>query len=392
MWLTVMNRAWWGALLVDSFSNLSTGLPMLINESDYANTMLHLDASVCRDASNLAMEYSRILSSDAGTQLQMQSHDTWQPFFSTATSNSIFGSAPISFGYDVQHLLTPMSDAAHLVQASFLLRRVVRYCSSRDFGSGTARNPCFAAFLPHPTNVLQMHLALVAWYEGLPPAFRIISNLEKVFCGEGQIDAASPNERLSAPAVIVNLMFLMGLAILHQKDTCSAASQQERIIHQLKTYPLSTSTISNLNLLTSLDVILGVYRAQCYILHRVYKGKMPSAASTTPPAEIVASPMVPCFLVPAPVVLLEHPTYAAMLLRDSNGMASGGRDSMQWNGNVASTESKDFAASVEPLEGLLLPVLDNVAQVWATSSSYSANLRGLAEVVKGRWRKAKVQL
>ncbi|KAJ3055409.1 hypothetical protein HK097_010610 [Rhizophlyctis rosea] len=381
-------RAWWGALLVDSFSNLSTGLPMLISESDYANTMLHSDASVSRDSSNLTMEYSRILSSDAGSQSHEQSHDTWQPFFSTATSNSIFGSAPISFGSDVQHMLTPMSDAAHLVQASFLLRRVVRFCSSRDFSSGAARNPCFAAFLPPPTSVVQMHLALVAWYERLPAALQLIGNLEKVFCGDAQNDATTPNERLSAPAVTVNLMFLMALAVLHQRDTCSASSQQERIIHQLKTYPLSTSTTSNPNLLTSLDVILGVYRAQCHILRRVYRGQTPSAATTAPPPELVASPMIPCFLAPAAVVLLEHPTYAAMLLRDSHSR----RDSMSYNSGYATNDGKDVAATVEPLESLLLPALDNVAQVWATSSSYSANLRGLVEVVKGRWRKTKVQL
>ncbi|KAJ3035333.1 hypothetical protein HDV00_004061 [Rhizophlyctis rosea] len=391
-------RAWWGALLVDSYANVSTGLTLRINETDYASTFLLSQPSARRDAPHLSVEYARMISGNGASQIyEEQSHDTWQPFFSSATSTSIFGAAPLHHATGVQHLLAPITDSLHLVQASFLLRRVVRFCNSRDFLVGIAGDPTLAATLPPSITIYQMHQALIGWYERLPSSFRLFSKLETAFLTlEEQVSplVTSINEPTSAQVILVNLIFLMSLALLHQRDACAtsrAAADQSPLQQHLQSFTLATAGSGTL--FSSLDVVAGVYRAQCHILRGVYKGNVPPAPGSVPPPELVGSPMVSCFLSPAAVALLEHPKYAAMLVSADGGQVFGRRGSgsgsmSSWDVGVAGDMMG--VKGVEPLEGLLLPVLDNLAQVWATASSYSANLRGLVEVVKSRWRKQKV--
>ncbi|KAJ3091740.1 hypothetical protein HK102_013575 [Quaeritorhiza haematococci] len=160
--------------------------------------------------------------------------------------------------------------------------------------------------------------------------------------------------------------------------------------------PPTSSTSSTGGFVNSTDILVAAYRGQCRVLRRIYRGWTPLSATSPPPPELVATPMIQCLLMPAAVALLADPTYAPALVLgggggfDLNGLgfsgvmggfggAVGGPDTWMSSG----LHGFGFAG-LDPLNALVIPALDDAAKVWPTAREYAGTLRRMGQLVKAR--------
>ncbi|KAJ3417597.1 hypothetical protein HDV05_000054, partial [Chytridiales sp. JEL 0842] len=215
----------------------------------------------------------------------------------------------------------------------------------------------------------------------LPESFRIFKNLAQL---SPIITITQPQgmpSNLSPTNVLTHLLFFAAFAFLHYKNiqpTPTSNLQMQFNPQELAVFRMSPSQPFHLApmLLSSTQVCVFAYRAQCSLLRYIYGNGngdwagVPSPSST-PPKVLCGSPMVFCLLVPAPTVVLEHAVFGAQLA-GMGSVVSGGDGS---SGGLA-------GQGLDPLASLTLPVLDNLAQIWPTASTYSANLRTRIKILR----------
>ncbi|KAJ3282243.1 hypothetical protein HK104_010991 [Borealophlyctis nickersoniae] len=395
-------RAWWGALLTDCFASISSGSPMIINEADYAETFLDADAFMTRDDQPLSLDpYGNSNHQQQQLSVYEHSHDLWQPFVAGAPNGSVFSDADIArlVGPDPQaigHLFTPIPDAIHMVQLSFLVRRVVRLNMARDRRTARMTSPSAVSLsflLPDSPSTTQLHETLLAWYERLPHPFRIFNDLGVLSLNVTQHDleaacTLTATERMSPRSVSLNLLFFTALVLLHEHEARTANMNSPSASAATPSTPPSVHRHPNIYRLSpanaqqpalpvpSISIIAAAYRAQCFILRRLYTTTPPlQSTMTPPPPELVCTPLLHCYISPAPTLLLSHREYAVSLT------ALGALSAAARQGSA-----------LAPLESVVLPVLDHVSCVWAGASVYAANLRGLVEVWRARERERRASV
>ena len=386
-------RVWWGALVVDLFVALASGNSLLLNESDYMETML--------DGSTLIHKtpYQSILvapdslagrKNGAGKEPQIASGlsadlDKWKPFFSGYAKDTIFASTDVSSerwsrrstGYfQVQHMFSDMASYTHFVQLSFIVRKIIRISKSQHNESKLKSNPtnlseaCLAAINTESRDILRLHESLLVWYESLPTPFRIFNTLEALTTSNSaditQFSAIQPGDRVSGTVVLLNVMFFAAFAILHEGNARLAPIQPDGRQRLDSVFRISSSLLAR-HLFDSEQMIVFMYKAQSHLIKTVYGTNMPPSPSRIPPSEIVCTFMIGMLLMPTSVALLGRPDYAR---------------------KASALEGEHFPQTpiphVDSLNAVVIPVLKNIAQVWPMAADCSNHLLSLMDSVRSR--------
>ncbi|KAJ3332082.1 hypothetical protein HDU76_001345 [Blyttiomyces sp. JEL0837] len=371
-------RVWWAAIIIDTFVTFSTGVNFLINESDYIDTIMDVGTLIPAEGQSSSPNMT-----PQGENLN--SRQKWLDFLRLPATNSLFEPMFQSPGRPNEEVfdMSKLSDTMYLVQLCFFARKVFRFGkfskSSVKSSQMSVNSTCLLSLVSNPNDIHRLHDNMIIWYELLPPPFRLIKFLEP-FAGTQVADVSdlctvTSSRGIPSICVTLNLMFFATLVLLHHGNLkmtgpLESAGAAAVATHPGATFRVSSNPLSSMNL-SSLDVCQMAYRAQCLILRLVYDHRAPSP-SRPPPPIIVASPMIHCFLLPAPTALLSQFHTGAQITRSA--------------GPGNSVAAVSGGGVLEPLSSIVLPVLDNVAQVWPTSSNYAANLRAQSQVFKDRWR------
>ncbi|KAJ3196730.1 hypothetical protein HK101_007962 [Irineochytrium annulatum] len=338
--------------------SLSTGITPLINESDYFQTFLDEHGLMASSGDNDNFQDEISLLALDNRWMEVLSSDSYPTIFSgfpNPRSPTVLGDV---LG-QTAHLFSNSAETLHLVQVCFVLRKIFRYGKGGRGANPVTENYALSLLAIEPFGQEQLHSAVVALYEALPPKFRIIDSLEDFALNR---PARSPllhqfpfADLPSAAVVLLNMLFFMGVVLLHYRSVGPKPSRG--LTFRLSHDPSSTAAFS------SADVCATAYRAQCHILRLLYP--IAPSPSRPPLVQAVASPIFPCLLMPAATVLLNRYPYDVQLCAPPI---------------VGSTPQ----GVLEPLAGLFLPVLDNIGQVWPTAMTYATHLRQQIQICKER--------
>ncbi|KAJ3274132.1 hypothetical protein HDV01_003415 [Terramyces sp. JEL0728] len=372
-------RVWWSALLLDMFSSLSSGNPLTINEADYAETMItpqHLMKKPCtglaKTTFNMIQNQADVFSTDSTVE-----PDKWMPFFSGFPKDTIFGASDMSsecfarpsVGFlQVNHLFSKLENTAHLIELSYITRRVIRFNSLRSLPEPRAIVPAslYSLLSTNNLDINRIHDTMILWYENLPSDLRLWGNLEVLVTGNevemNTLCTVKDGVRLSSIAVIINILYFATLSLLHQRNAesseLSTQPDQPPAVSKPHSFKTSSSMLSR-GVYESPAILKMAYKAQVFLLKKIYGQFMPPAPTTIPPSEIVASPIIATLLMISSAALINQQEFAFKLI-----------DHQTFNGVGEVRDSQ-----VEPLESVILPVLDNTSQVWPVASKYASSLR-----------------
>ncbi|KAI8809779.1 fungal-specific transcription factor domain-containing protein [Cladochytrium replicatum] len=382
-------RTWWACVIIDFYNSLTTGTTFLINEGEYIATLLDTESLLVHE---VGAANSNPLGSRTASLLSLEdptAAEKWKEALSGYPSPTAFGDndtcrflARLSPGkFQIDHLFSDPSETLFFVQLNFLIRTIMRHNASR---SSNARNPTSssAAYLlsliSSTPDTARLHDTMVAWYEKLPVPFRLFNGLDAFTGRTSDLDIkclVPASERLSPICVATNLLYYGGLALLHQRRAIGTNNIGGS---SAGTFRLSTSVVSR-GLYSSQQICAIAYKAQCFILRRVYRTNgVPLSADSPTPAELVATPMMHSFLMPTVVTVLSCPQYATYIVRDeSEAFSTGSGGGMD----------------LEPAAGVLLPAMENMAKIWVRAGVYANNLRGLLNIARSRlaWNSGAVE-
>jgi hypothetical protein len=119
------------------------------------------------------------------------------------------------------------------------------------------------------------------------------------------------------------------------------------------------SVSSNSPPVPSVEILVLAYKAQCHILHVVYGPNNVPSRTSLPPSEIASSDIVPFLLTPAAIGLLSQTKYANAMLQ-------------------VHSRTSTFPS----IESLILPVLENLSQVWPAAGGSASKLRLLMSQIR----------
>ena len=380
------HRVWWGALLTDLFLSMSTGSPLIICEADYADSFSFSPSqpqAIIIGGSLLETETNPIVF-QGPKRKESEVSDKWMPYFSGFPKDTIFGANDVnselwgrqSLGFfQVGHLFSNLELMSYVIQLSFFTRRALRISTTSSTLKPNFSRSSFSSFgsalinslLPTQNSEVQrMHDSLLVFYENLPINLRLWSNLE-VFVGENIKDLSihctfAENQPLSSVAVLLNLLYFATMSILHE----SKATLQAR-------YSVSSNSQNPISY-NSNDMIRIAYRAQIFILRKIYGESCPPQPTSIPPSAIVGSPIL-CILLAIPATALLHssPSKSPLISKLLEPYIP--------NAFIPIQEQID-ATGIDSLESVLLPVLENVGQVWSMGSDLVQSLRSAMAVVK----------
>nr|KAJ3421332.1 hypothetical protein HK105_003840 [Polyrhizophydium stewartii] len=418
-------RVWWGALLSDLFVSISTGKPLLLNETEYIDTMVDTTKLIDRPVPKLAhgeqplglistSSASKSTGSPGGEDL-----DKWKPFFSGFPKDTIFGPSDFtsdrwskkSIGFfQVNHLFSSLDDTSHLVQLCFIVRRILRFLhaapSIPSIHTLPTTTACMYSLIGTPVDVVRLHESLLVWYENLPVPFRLFHSLEALAAADpqdlGKFCSIKEGERVSGTVVTLNLLLFSAFALLHQRNAEATAINFEDDEAQSAQQPLSsTLTRSNASFINqpkssvpifrisssllgrgmfeSSQIIAFMYKAQTHLIKSVYGASMPPSPTSVPPSEMVGSPIIGTLMMPTAVALLAQSAYARKLVSQTATTSTPGAMPA-----AASADDTTPVPGIEPISQSVLPVLDNISQVWSTAGEYATTLRGLVDKVRKR--------
>ncbi|KAH9269290.1 hypothetical protein BASA83_008652 [Batrachochytrium salamandrivorans] len=398
-------RVWWGALLTDMFVSISTGQPLLLSEAEYVDTMI--DTSTLLDRSPPKLSYGDN-PGEENTQKTSVDPEKWKPFFSGFPKDTIFGASDFtsdrwskqSLGFfQVNHLFSNLDESVHIIRLSYIVRRIIRALHAPEFPPLDQATPAAAgiqSICSHSEDITRLHESLLVWYESLPLQLRLFYSLEAITTGDAQdlakLFSIKEGERVSGLAVVLNLLLYTAFALLHQKNaeetaisfgdaddtgdsfqlkkTMPSATPSTPYKTRPTTFRMSTSQI-NRGKFESHQLLAFVYRAQCHLLKFVYGSDFPPPATTPPPSEMVCSPIVSLLMMPIAVALLGQKAYAFQLIVQSTSPNS-----------PKAGDSAAFIQEVDPLPSVILPIFDNIAQVWSNATDYATVLRTLIGKVR----------
>ncbi|KAI8812513.1 hypothetical protein BJ742DRAFT_850227 [Cladochytrium replicatum] len=383
-------RTWWACVIIDFYNSLTTGTTFLINEGEYIATLLDTESLLVHEVG--VVDSSNPLGSRTASLLSLEdpsAAEKWKEALSGYPSPTAFGDndtcrflARLSPGkFQIDHLFSDPSETLFFVQLNFLVRTIMRHNASR---SSNARNPTTSSgayllsLISSTPDTARLHDTMVAWYEKLPVPFRLFNGLDAFTGRASDLDIkclVPASERLSPICIATNLLYYGGLALLHQRRAIGTNNISGS---SAGTFRLSTSAVSR-GLYSSQQICAIAYKAQCFILRRVYRtnGVHLSADSPTP-VELVATPMMHCFLMPTVLTVLSCPQYATYIVRhETEAFATGSGGAMD----------------LEPAAGVLLPAMENMAKIWVRAGVYANNLRGLLSVARSRlaWNSGAVE-
>ncbi|KAI8916142.1 fungal-specific transcription factor domain-containing protein, partial [Gorgonomyces haynaldii] len=364
-------RLWWGGLLIDLFVSLSSGAPLMIDEEDFADTVISPSLFSKPDGhklSTVAPFLAPHIHVHHGNNTIPTEMDKWKPYFSGFPKDTIFGGTdltserwkqPTMGFFQVNHLFSDLNEVSHLIQLSFITRRVLR-CANRPQKTHMTEGPGYllGALLPkNDDEAMRLHDVLIAWYVALPPHLRLWVSLESLHRDKVPEEGCSipMGKQISSMAVQLNLLFFFTLALLHQKEaeksSINFAGSPSQFQHQ-PIYRLHPSH-SAMRGVTCVDMLVVSYRAQVHVIKLVY-GQSAPTPTQVPPSEISGSGIVGCLLMAAPMALLSQSEYGMTL-----------------------AEPASVPNSFPSIESLVLPVLENLAQVWPSCSHYASTFRML---------------
>jgi hypothetical protein len=379
-------RIWWGALMNDLFSCLSTGAPLLINEEEYVGTMTDFNLTVQKAGFSFGSEELNPIQNQSSIRSHgEQNTEKWMPFFSGFPKDTIFGASDLSSDvfskesysfFQIGHLFSDMNAFAHVIQLSFLTRRAIRLVQGFDNGKVEEKYKFLSQLISSKIGSLErLHDSLIMWFEHLPLEYKLWNNLN-VCLSENMdaIDSLSANQgkRLSPLGVLLNMLFFCTMSILHQSNTGEVTKSYT--IHgnlndwqstnftspRNKTFRLCSSLLIE-GTFDSKDILRMSYRALIYLLRRTYGEYMPPSLTVVPPSEIVSSSIHSTLMMPVVIALLSQKEYTAKLIEKK-------QPDFTWD-----------STGIEPLEKVILPVLDNIGQVWSLAYAHANNLRSIVD-------------
>lgn len=373
----------------DLFSTLAFGSPLLIDEEDFTDSFLHsfsvqpssstMVQSITnpitnqQNLKNLVQSRTMSMFSPLSANIPFVADKKWLPYFSGFPKDTIFGASDVnsvawgrqSFGFfQVGHLFSSLDDMGHILQLSFLVRRAVRFsihgssssANKSDRDSGSIIASCLYSVLPtRQQEFVKIHEALIVWWHQLPASYRFWDSLD---VGGGGNDALkrlciSNNPLPPSPnTVLINLMFFAALTILHQGNVTESAST------------LFGMSIKNRNSKsTSKDIIRFAYRAHVFVLRKIYGLQSPPQLNTIPPASLVSSPIIPTLLMCTCTGLANFEMYRGKL-----------EEEYMPNAFVPLHEQED-ASGVDPFRAMMVPVLENIGQVWPSALKHVESIQ-----------------
>jgi hypothetical protein len=377
----------------DLFLTLSTGSPLLINEVEFFDSILSTNSH--KSKFNFPLAKGDIVAlqtqqSNRNDDHQLGESDKWMPFFSGFPKETIFGASDINskawaeqaFGFfQVGHLFSNLNDMLHVVKLSFITRRCIRYSKSpaAPLNTGSPELSYLYNLVPQgPFDIVRIHDFLIMWFEELPTEFKLWTSLDCLISENSQdIDRFTilpEGVRLTATGVLANLLFFTSLSVLHQTNAdCSALKfdEQGNYINEAtlskphNSFRVASSLLSQKSV-SSCDILKLAYRGLIYLLRRVYASTVPPSITSVPPSEIVGHPIIPTLLVPPAIALLSQRDYTAKLLESKR------------TGDIPT------AHGVESLEAFLLPVLDNIGQIWGSAYTAASGLRDQMEKIRDK--------
>ncbi|KAJ1343779.1 hypothetical protein BSLG_001671 [Batrachochytrium salamandrivorans] len=358
-------RVWWGALLTDMFVSISTGQPLLLSEAEYVDTMI--DTSTLLDRSPPKLSYGDN-PGEENTQKTSVDPEKWKPFFSGFPKDTIFGASDFtsdrwskqSLGFfQVNHLFSNLDESVHIIRLSYIVRRIIRALHAPEFPPLDQATPA-AAGIQSICNHRRYN----------SPAREPI---EAITTGDAQdlakLFSIKEGERVSGLAVVLNLLLYTAFALLHQKNAEETAisfgdADDTGDSFQLKkTMPSATPS-------TPYKTRPTTFRMSTSQINR---GKFESHHHHSPPSEMVCSPIVSLLMMPIAVALLGQKAYAFQLIVQSTSPNS-----------PKAGDSAAFIQEVDPLPSVILPIFDNIAQVWSNATDYATVLRTLIGKVRQR--------
>ncbi|KAK5673363.1 hypothetical protein QVD99_000812 [Batrachochytrium dendrobatidis] len=393
-------RVWWVTLLADLFVSLSTGIPLQLGEAEYVDTMLDTTTLIDRVSPKLANGQSPIGDCNDNATQKVADPEKWKPFFSGFPKDTVFGPTDLtsdrwtkqSLGFfQVNHLFSNLDESMHIIQLSYIVRRIVRSLHAPALPKSTKLNGHTAPALQSLSNtgddMQSLHTSLLVWYEGLPLHFRLFHSLEATTTidvqGLAKFCSIKEGRRVCGMMVMLNLLLFSAFALLHQRNAESTAisfdnadETDEPVEKYIGLQPgqqlfsISTSQISHKKY-QSHQIIAFMYKAQCHLLKSVYGSGLSTSSTTTPPSEIVCSPMIATLMMPIAVALMCQKGYARRLVFPLTGVST----------IDMTTETGMFLSGIDPLDAVILPVLKSISQVWSAATDHATTLRTLSEKI-----------
>lgn len=373
---------------------MSTGAPLLINETDHSDTFSYSATqppSINTGVGRLELESNPIVNQGSSyKKSDGDASDKWMPYFSGLPKDTIFGAgdanselwARQTLGFfQVGHLFSDLEIMGYVMQITFFTRRALRlsmasskpniFASAANSSSSLGKSLINSLLPNNSEEVEQIHNSLLTFYENLPPSLGLWSSLQ-VFVSENIQDLSTyctftDMQPLGSLTVLLNLLYFSTLAILHQKKGSSPS---------LYNVCLKSTGNTSACLVTSNDVVRIAYRAQIFILRKVYGLACPPQATTIPPSAIVSSSILSTLLtIPATALLHSTPSSSPLVSKLLEGWAP--------NTFIPIQEQID-PTGIDSLESVLLPVLENMGQVWGgAAGGHAATLRSTMAVLAG---------
>ncbi|KAJ1536522.1 hypothetical protein HK096_010085 [Nowakowskiella sp. JEL0078] len=365
-------RTWWACLVVDFCNSLTTATPLMINENEYAPTMMDDHTLLSRDSEStnsiLIDSTSQLLSIDDGNR------DAWKECLSGFPKYTIFekyryDQVPESSDvYSIKHLYSSNSETLHFMQLNFLVRHVMRL-NLTSSGKNFSLNRSAVSLLSlttQPANLLTLHDELIQWYERLPPSFRLFDSMEVLMGLNYQnvyfSSIVAFSKRLSSTCVTTNLLYFCTLVLLHQRRVSTPALKNDPAFR--------ISTTQTRSLFGSLDICVMAYKAQCHLLRLVYASnkQFPLSTEMVVPPELASTPMTPCFLMLTALTLLSSKDHAGALIADPSN-----------------SPPVTFAnGELDSLQALFIPIIESLSKVWMRGSVQAKQLRDLLQFARSR--------
>ena len=370
---------------------------MLINETDHADTFSYSATqphSINTGVGRLELESNPIVNQGSSfKRSEGDASDKWMPYFSGLPKDTIFGAgdanselwARQTLGFfQVGHLFSDLEMMGYVMQVTFFTRRALRlsmvsskpnmFASSTTNASSSSLGKSLinSLLLNNSEEVEQIHNSLLTFYENLPPSLGLWSSLQ-VFVSENIQDPSTyctftEMQPLGSLTVLLNLLYFATLAILHQKRGGSPSLYNVCLA--------STGGNTSTSLVTSNDVVRIAYRAQIFILRKIYGLACPPQATTIPPSAIVSSSILSTLLtIPATALLHSTPSSSPLVSKLLEAWAP--------NAFIPIQEQID-PTGIDSLESVLVPVLENMGQVWGgAAGNHAATLRSTMAVLAG---------
>lgn len=220
-------------LLTDLYLAISGSASMVINEADYVNAINDVASFPNRSSPKITGVLNEFLTGSTFNRVPQNDSadmDRWKPFFSGIPKDNLFAGTestnerwtvekPRDF-FQVSHLFSSLDEVCHLVQLSFITRRVIRFVKKMESSTpNDAVNVLHNLFSPKSDNESgEIHDALINFYHLLPAEYRLWASFEFLTgdCDPSSHCSVRKGSRMSALSVNINLLFFYSLALLHQ--------------------------------------------------------------------------------------------------------------------------------------------------------------------------------